>query len=127
MDFWYENLNRPPLLPPNWLFGPVWMCLYVLIAISMTLLIKNNRRNIEPVLWLNITIHFISNFIWVFLFFTLQSPGLALIDIIVLDITLLFMIYKLWTISKTSASLLIPYLCWVFFATYLNIGFYLLN
>ena len=72
-------------------------------------------------------VHLVANFSWTPLFFGAQNPLLALLDIIVLDVTLVVLIVLFWKASTIAAVLLIPYLCWVSFATYLNAGFYWLN
>lgn len=127
MNDWYLELNRPPLAPPDWIFGPVWTVLYIMIAVSLILYFKQTRRN--PVTWALpvIILHLIANFSWTPAFFGLQRPGLALIDILLLDITLVIIILHFWKTARPSSVLLWPYLAWVSFATYLNAGFYFLN
>ena len=127
MDDWYLELTRPPLAPPDWIFGPVWTILYIMIAVSLILYFKQTRRN--PVYWALpvIILHLIANFSWTPVFFGLQRPGLALIDILLLDITLVIIILHFWKTARPSSVLLWPYLAWVSFATYLNAGFYFLN
>jgi translocator protein len=127
MNPWYTQLTRPPLTPPNWIFGPVWTVLYVMIAASIYIFVRKARPNISPAMGLMIVFHVMSNLIWTPLFFTLQSPGWALLDILFLDISLLFLILKFWPMSRLSSKLLWPYGVWVLFATYLNIGFFVLN
>ena len=127
MNDWYSNLNRPHLAPPNWVFGPVWTVLYIMIALSLILYVKQTRQN--PVLWAYaaIILHLITNFAWTGIFFGLQKPGWALLDIVLLDITLGVMIVHFWQGARPSSVLLWPYLVWVLFATYLYVGFYFLN
>ena len=127
MNAWYAELTRPPMTPPNWLFGPAWTILYIMIAISIIVYYTASGK--EQVLLTTgvLIVHLIVNFSWTPLFFGLQNPLLALIDILVLDVTLLILIYLFWQASTIAAVLLIPYLCWVSFATYLNAGFYWLN
>jgi tryptophan-rich sensory protein len=127
MNDWYIELNRPPLAPPNWVFGPVWTVLYIMIAVSLILYIKQTHGN--PIYWAIgvISLHLIANFSWTPVFFGLQKPGLALIDILLLDITLVIIILHFWKTAKLASVLLWPYLAWVLFATYLNAGFYYLN
>jgi tryptophan-rich sensory protein len=74
-----------------------------------------------------LAVHLVVNFSWTPIFFGLQNPLLALIDIIILDITLVVLIVLFWKASTLAGVLLIPYLCWVTFATYLNAGLYWLN
>jgi translocator protein len=98
-----------------------------MIAASIYIFVRKARPNISPAMGLMIVFHVMSNLIWTPLFFTLQSPGWALLDILFLDISLLFLILKFWPMSRLSSKLLWPYGVWVLFATYLNIGFFVLN
>jgi tryptophan-rich sensory protein len=107
---WYEN-NKPSITPPNYLFGPVWTILYILIGISLYLAFYLFAANL------------ILNALWSIFFFSMQNPVLALIDIILLWFSILALIIYNYKISHTSSYLLIPYLLWVTFATALNIGF----
>ena len=127
MNDWYSKLTRPPLTPPNWIFGPVWTVLYIMIAVSFILYIKQTRQNLIYWAIAVIILHLITNFSWTGIFFGLQRPGWALIDILLLDITLVILIVHFWCTVKPSSIFLWPYLAWVMFATYLNAGFYYLN
>jgi len=127
MNTWYQELIKPSLTPPNWIFGPVWTLLYIMIACSIILYFRASAREQMPVTLIVLVVHLISNFAWTFLFFRLQSPFLALLDIIVLDLTLFFLLFLFWKVSTVAFALLVPYLLWVGFATYLNAGFYFLN
>jgi tryptophan-rich sensory protein len=128
MNNWYKTLNRPPLTPPDWIFGPVWTILYIMIALALLLFYKNRKNSSSnSSLCALIVFHLVTNFSWTGLFFGLKAPGLALLDIILLDTSLGVIICSFWKKHRTSAILLIPYLIWVLFATYLNAGFYWLN
>jgi benzodiazapine receptor len=127
VNTWYQELARPYLTPPNWVFGPAWTILYIMIAIAIIFYYKASGK--EQVLLTTgiLVVHLIANFSWTPLFFGFQNPLLALIDILVLDVSLLVLIYLFWQASTAASVLLIPYLLWVSFATYLNAGFYWLN
>jgi tryptophan-rich sensory protein len=127
MNAWYAQLNRPPLTPPNWIFGPVWTILYVMIALSITLYVRQTRSNPSIPAYILIGVHLISNACWTPLFVRLQCPGWALLDIILLDITLCLLIVIFWRVCRPASVLLWPYFGWVLFATYLNAGFFKLN
>jgi len=127
MNDWYAGLNRPVLTPPDWVFAPVWTVLYVMIGISIFLFLKNYRSERGRIIYEVLILHVICNVSWTSFFFGLQSPLLALFDIILIDISLVWMVWFFWTASRLSSILLWPYLAWVFFATYLNVSFYLLN
>jgi len=127
MNPWYEELVRPPLTPPGWVFGPVWTFLYAMIAVSVFLYVRRTR--FQPSGWIYglIALHLVCNLIWTYLFFGLESPGIALIDILLLDLTLVALVVAFWRAHRGASILLWPYLAWVLFATYLNAGFCLLN
>jgi tryptophan-rich sensory protein len=127
MNSWYEALNKPPLTPPNWIFSPVWTVLYVMIAVSIILYYRTPSKQHPIMTTAVLLIHLLTNIIWTFLFFRLKSPGSALIDIIILDISLIFLILWFWKARPSAGILLIPYLLWILFATYLNFAFYVLN
>ena len=127
MNVWYEGLKRPPLTPPNWIFGPVWTILYLMIAFSLYLYVRTKPKQHPEATVILLVIHLISNFIWTALFFSLQSPLLALLDILVLDLSLVVLIFLFQRTNRIAAALLLPYGLWVGFATYLNLGFFLLN
>ena len=127
MNTWYETLQRPRLTPPDWVFGPVWTVLYVMIAVSIFLFIRRYKSENGYGIYVLIVLHLIFNLSWTGIFFGLKAPGLALIDIILLDISLVFMIRYFWQGDVVSSILLWPYLIWVLFATYLNASFYILN
>ena len=127
MNAWYSELTPPPLTPPSWVFAPAWSVLYTMIALSIILYVKRRFCDRPYAVFALIGIHLLSNFIWTPLFFRAQSPGWALVDIIFLDLTLIAIVWVFWKQHRPSSILLWPYLGWVCFATYLNIGFYLLN
>ena len=127
MNTWYETLQRPKLTPPDWVFGPVWTVLYVMIAVSIFLFIRKYKSENGYGIYALVVLHLIFNFSWTGIFFGLKAPGLALIDILLLDISLVFMIRYFWQADVVSSILLWPYLIWVLFATYLNASFYILN
>lgn len=127
MNAWYEGLKKPPLTPPNWIFGPVWTIIYLMIASSLYLYLRTKPKQHPEATVMVIVIHLISNFMWTALFFSLQSPLLALLDIFVLDLSLAALIFLFQKTNRISAALLLPYGLWVGFATYLNLGISLLN
>ncbi len=129
---WYATLNKPFFNPPNWIFGPVWTILYVLIGISIYLVwtskakIKSEKQRKKKAYYI-FAIQLILNFLWTVLFFGLNLILPALIEIILLWFAILINIIFVYKISKTSSYLLIPYFLWVSFATLLNIYFLILN
>jgi len=127
MNEWYSTIQRPRFTPPDWVFGPVWTILYVMIAISIFLFLKKYKREHGYGIYVLIVFHLVSNFLWTSIFFGLKAPGLALIDILFLDISLVTIVFCFWRTYKLSSILLWPYLVWTLFATYLNASFYILN
>lgn len=124
---WYETLNRPPFNPPNWLFGPVWTTLYILLGISLFLIWKQSaskERNLAIFVFL---LQQALNFGWSFIFFYFNMIGFALIEIILLWISIIIMLILFYKIKPMAAYINIPYLIWVTFATILNASYYLLN
>ena len=124
---WYASLNRPSFNPPNWIFGPVWTTLYILLGISFFLIWKENPTRERNLAIRVFSIQMLLNFAWSFLFFYFNLIGVALIEIILLWISIAAMIYLFYKIKPFAAYLNIPYLLWVSFATILNAGYYFLN
>ncbi len=127
MNPWYSSLNKPTLTPPDWIFSPVWTVLYVAIAISIVLYYRSETKPHVRLTSVVLIVHVATNLVWTFLFFGLRSPALALADIILLDVSLVALIGWFWKSNAFAGMLLVPYLAWVLFATYLNYGFYRLN
>jgi tryptophan-rich sensory protein len=125
---WYTNLHKPFFNPPDWVFAPVWMTLYVMMGVS-SFLIWQKDLEYKPVrvamTWYIIQI--ILNAIWTPLFFGMQSPLLGLVDVIGLLAAIIVTIVLFFKISRLAALLLVPYLAWVSFAAVLNAAIYLLN
>ncbi|MGZ3902653.1 MAG: TspO/MBR family protein [Bacteroidia bacterium] len=124
---WYLTLNKPFFNPPNYLFGPVWTLLYILMGISLYLIIKAPKSIEKPKAYILFFIQLMLNFFWSFIFFLFQSPLYASIEIIVLWLFIISMIIQFTKISKVAAWINIPYLAWVSFATCLSVSIYLLN
>lgn len=125
---WYEALNRPELAPPNWVFGPVWTTLFLLMGIAVFLVLKKGSEKKGVKIALGVfAVQLVLNTLWSYIFFGLQSPGGAFIEIIFLWIAILANIIVFYRISKLAAYLLIPYIAWVSFAGYLNYMIWVLN
>lgn len=121
---WYAALNKPAFNPPNWIFGPVWTLLYVLIGwAGARTLLDEGLSNRGLVFIGQMTL----NFLWSPAFFGLQSPLLGLIVIVPMLILILAFIRLSWTADRLSAIAFIPYAAWVSFATLLNATIYLIN
>lgn len=123
---WYNSLTKPFLSPPNYVFSPVWAVLYVLIFISLILFIASNKKD-KTYGYIFFIIQLGLNLAWTPVFFLLHNIPLALTVILLLDVFVLLTIKEFYATSKISGMLLIPYLVWILFATYLNIGYFVLN
>lgn len=121
IDNWYKTIKKAPFNPPNWVFGPAWTILYILMAISLYLVWQKNKF---PFIFL---VQLFLNFLWSYLFFGLHQPLWAFIDIILLWIFILLTIIKFSAFNKTAAYLLYPYIGWVTFASILNLFVVILN
>ncbi len=121
----YDVLRQPALSPPGFLFPIVWTILYILMGVSFGLLMDKGVLD-DNAKWIYYIQLFV-NLVWPILFFTLKWRLLAFIWIIVLDFLVLTMVVKFYGKDKIAGLLQIPYLAWVLFATYLNLGVYLLN
>ena len=122
---WYNTLNKPAFNPPNWLFGPVWTTLYILIGISVYLVWTNKKKNTTAFIIFGTQLFL--NALWSILFFGLKNPLIAFIEIILLLAAILYTIIIFYKIDKNAAYLLIPYLFWVSFASILNFSIFYLN
>lgn len=124
---WYATLEKPSWNPPNWVFGPVWTCLYVAMAIAAWLVWRHEGFTGAPMSMLLFGGQLILNAAWSLLFFGLRNPGLALVDVILLWLSILATILAFGRVSTWAAALLVPYLAWVSFATALNWTLWRLN
>lgn len=124
---WYPALSKPSWTPPNWLFGPVWTLLYVMIAFSGWLIFKEEKSPERSEALIFYAIQLGLNFIWPYLFFSLKSPLLGLIDIVLLLIFIILTLFKSWMVRPLAALLLAPYLLWVSYAFLLNLAIWGLN
>jgi translocator protein len=134
---WYQTIEKPSFSPPDWLFGPVWTTLYVLMGVSLFLVWRattNNtttftkdRRGRKISAFIAFGSQLLLNVLWSFIFFSLRSPQLAFAEIVVLLISIVVTIVIFYRISKLAAVLMIPYAGWVTFASLLNLQIWMLN
>ena len=124
----FEMVNKPPLSPPAFLFPIVWTILYILMGISAYLIIKSDANLEEKTKALKIYIYqLIVNFLWPIFFFNLKWYFFSFLWILLLWVLIIVMIREFSRISKTAGYLLVPYLLWVTFATYLTFAIWVLN
>jgi benzodiazapine receptor len=124
---WYQQLARPEWRPPDWVFGPVWTTLYVMMSIAAWLVWRRGRwssARIPLTLW---GLQLLLNVGWSAFFFAMRQPGLAFYEIVLLWIAIAATIVAFWRWSKLAAILLVPYLAWVSFASVLNYAIWQMN
>ena len=125
---WYTTLTKPTLNPPGWIFGPVWTTLYTLMGISAFLIWKRGiHKKVNQRALSIFGIQLVLNATWSIVFFTLQSPGWALVNIVLMWLAIVWTMVVFYKISKPATWLLVPYILWVSFATYLNYSIWVLN
>ncbi len=124
---WYKTLNKPSFTPPNWIFSPVWIGLFILMGISLFFVWRRpDHPQFKPAL-IFFLVQLTLNVFWSIAFFGLRSPLLGLLDIGALWITILLTIQYSIKVSRVAGVLLIPYLAWVSFAALLNFFLWILN
>ncbi len=121
---WYAGLAKPSWNPPNWVFAPVWTILYIMIAVSGTLAWQAGASARVIGLW---GAQMALNALWTVLFFALQRPGWALIEIAFMWSAIALYARAVWPIERRSTWLMLPYLAWVSFAAALNAALWWLN
>jgi tryptophan-rich sensory protein len=123
---WYVHLNKPFFNPPNYLFGPVWSLLYLLMGVSFYMILQSKSVAKKRAI-LIFFIQLFLNFWWSFLFFKFQLLGISMIEIILMWLSILWMIIDFKKINETAGYLQLPYLAWVTFASLLNASIWYLN
>ena len=128
VKWWYPTLTKPQFNPPAWVFGPVWTILFILMGLSLYLVWNKGLKKkgvIDGIALFGVQL--ILNITWSYLFFGIRNPFLALVEISVLWGAILLTAWKFYKIDRTAGYLMIPYLLWVGFASYLNLAIVLLN
>lgn len=123
---WYATLNRPSWTPPNWLFGPAWTLLYVLMGTSAFLVSRSKKIGKYLAIWLFLA-HLLVNLFWSVAFFGMHELLLAMIVILVLLGLIVALMRMYRAHSRLAVYLMAPYLLWVLYASTLNLGFLILN
>jgi len=128
IQVWYPFLQKPSFNPPNWLFGPVWTILYIMIGIAAYLVWLRRRDSLDYInAQYSYFLQLLFNFSWTIVFFGLHQIFAALLVIVVLLTSIVFNISYFSKLNRAAAWLMVPYLLWVCFATVLNFYIYLLN
>lgn len=128
IDSWYATLQKPSFTPPNWIFAPVWTVLYLMMGVAAGMVWARGFYHI----WVKTALYYFGfqlllNALWSIVFFGLRSPFAALLLILALLIMIVLTIKWFKVVSTTAAYLMVPYLLWVCYATYLNYRIWALN
>ncbi|WP_417687742.1 TspO/MBR family protein [Roseibium sp.] len=121
---WYQELAKPPLTPPNWLFAPVWTLIYVLIAVAGWRAYCRAWTGRAFRIW---CAQLVLNFAWSPIVFGAHALGGGFIVVLALLVTIQVFIHDRWTSDPIAAACFVPYGLWVAFASYLNAGLFFLN
>jgi translocator protein len=125
---WYADLEKPWFNPPNWIFGPVWTILYIMMGAALYLVWRNGladrKRKTAVALF---AVQLALNLLWSILFFGMRSPLAGLVEIAFLWVFILAALMAFYRVSKSAGLLLAPYLLWVSFAAVLNYMIYIMN
>ena len=123
----FDNLTKPPLSPPGWLFPVVWSILFVLMGIASYLVLVSDKPARSKTALTVYGIQLAFNFFWSIIFFNFEMYLFAFVWLMILWLLIIITTVLFWRIDKRAGYLMLPYLIWVTFAAYLNFGIYLLN
>lgn len=123
---WYTTINKAPFNPPNWVFGPAWTLLFILMGWAFYIIWTTKAKNKTTAYWA-FAIQFVLNILWSAIFFGAKLPGWAFFEIIVFWFAILWTFVVFYRINKMAGYLLIPYILWVTFASILNYYVWILN
>lgn len=124
----FDYVRKPPLSPPGWIFPVVWTILYILMGLASYFVYNLNKPKLQinsALLFYGIQLFF--NFFWSIFFFNMEKYLFSFIWLIAMWLLIIITAAKFWNIDKRSGLLMLPYIIWVTFAAYLNLGIYLLN
>jgi benzodiazapine receptor len=124
---WYQDLAKPGLTPPAWIFPVAWTALYLTMGGALSLFLEAPGRSVARLPLALFAAQLLLNGLWSWLFFGLHRPGLALVEIGLLWLSILGSLIAFWRRRPAAGALLTPYLAWVGFAGYLNLELWRLN
>jgi tryptophan-rich sensory protein len=124
---WYPTLRKPVWTPPDWVFGPVWTLLYLMMGVSVWLVWRRRQLTGGGMALGLFALQLTLNVFWSVLFFGLRSPLAGLVDIVLLWAAILATLVVFWRISPVAGALLVPYWLWVSFAAVLNVAIWSMN
>ncbi len=124
---WYEGLQKPSWNPPSWVFGPVWTALYILMGVAAWMVWRERGfGGSSPALYVFLA-QLVLNGLWSYLFFGINSPMWAFLEILVLEALIVVTLVLFWRVRTAAGALLLPYVLWVGFASLLNLTLWRLN
>ena len=125
---WYPTLAKPSFNPPAWVFGPTWTVLYILMGVALFLVWRQGLGTDGVKLALTVfAVQLVLNALWSIIFFGMQSPAWAFVEIILLWLAIVATLWAFWRVIPAAGWLLVPYLAWVSFAAVLNGSIWILN
>jgi tryptophan-rich sensory protein len=124
---WYAELAKPTWNPPSWLFGPVWTALYIMMAVAAWLVWQRAGWRARGGPLMMYLVQWALNALWTPLFFGLQRPGLAFVEILVLVVAIYATLVAFWKVRRVAGLLLVPYALWTTFAAVLNFMIWRMN
>jgi len=122
---WYSQLTKSNYNPPDWIFAPIWLTLYLMMTIAIWLFWHSKKRDMNTIYIY--FIHIVFNTTWSIVFFGLHQIFLALVALIVLIFLIIILIQRFKRVNLLSYYLMIPYLLWTFYALFLNLNLLVLN
>lgn len=126
-DTWYRNINKPTWNPPNWVFAPVWTILFIMMAIAAALVWSRRDTPGAGLAIACFVLQLVLNATWSWLFFGFHRPDLAFFEVIPFWFVIVLTTVLFWRISPTAGRLMVPYILWVGFASYLNFVLWRMN
>lgn len=125
---WYSSLEKPAYNPPAWLFAPVWLVLYGLMAAALVRVWDQDHHGEQMEGWVPLFfVHLVANAAWPIFFFGFHAILLAFIDILILAVAVLMLLTGAWGADRRAGYLLVPYFLWVCFALVLNLSIWWMN
>ena len=124
---WYATLTKPSWNPPNWIFGPVWSALYFCMAVAAWLVWRQDGFHGAKLPLTLFAVQLALNVLWSCIFFGLENPGLAFVEVLLLWSAIAATMATFWRLSMVAGILFVPYLAWVSFASVLNLVVWRIN
>ncbi len=127
IETWYPTLNIPSWTAPPEVFGPVWIVLYLLMAVSgwLLYLAPSSSKRTQALIWYGLQLAL--NLVWTLVFFGLHSIFLGLIDVIAIWLCVILTMYNAWPVNRLVTYLFIPNLLWITYAALINAAAWTLN